>query len=244
MDNGLGLGMGVRQGKTRHPVFVVGSVVGWWDASDLATITSVGGKVSQLDDKSGGGNHATQGSGSLQPTTGTRTQNGLNVLDFVPSNRLAIPLHPTKPHTVLVVGKGDAGQGNTFDDGFVAARWKNGVDHHVSFNQRGFGRYQNGGNNLQTADATVPRLLSGSEAAGGTPNARAWLNGVLIGTNNGATADWNANLRWGIGGPEPFPLARHHLNGWVGEVIICDSVLPDVDRQLLETYLMNKWGIS
>src|SRR5574337_1119294 len=56
-------------------------VSGWYDASDSSTITQSGGLVSQLDDKSGRGNHLT-GSGGDRPTTGTRTINGLNVLDF------------------------------------------------------------------------------------------------------------------------------------------------------------------
>jgi len=240
---GLATGIAVRRSESRWRSLMRSVVIGWWDASDLSTITEAAGKVSQLDDKSGNGNHMTQASGSLQPTTGTRSQNGLNVLDFVPSNRLASPLHPTKPHTMFAVGKGDGGVANAFDDGFLAARWKNGIDHHISFNQRGWGRFQNGQNNMVAADATVPRLLSGSEVSGGSPNARAWLNGSLIGTNSGATLDWNANLRWGLGGPAPLPLSRHYLNGWIGEAIICSVELADADRQLFENYLLTKWGI-
>ncbi len=54
----------------------------WLDASDTSTITEIGGAVSQWDDKSGNNNHATQGTASNQPVTGTRTMNGLNTLDF------------------------------------------------------------------------------------------------------------------------------------------------------------------
>lgn len=54
----------------------------WLDASDTATITHVANAVSQWDDKSGNGDHATQGTGSLQPTTNASSQNGLNVIDF------------------------------------------------------------------------------------------------------------------------------------------------------------------
>jgi len=217
--------------------------IGWWDASDLSTITQVGGKVSQLDDKSGNNNHMTQGTGSLQPTTGTRSQNGQNVLDFVPQNVLVSTILPTKPHTIFAVGKGDVGQGNSYDDGWLAARWRNGIDHHVGLNQRGFGRYQNGQSQILGADATVPRVMSGSEAAGGTPNARAWINGSLIGTNNGATLDWNANLRWALGRSAPLPLNRHALDGWIGEAIVIPTVLSDEDRQTIENYLIAKWGI-
>lgn len=54
----------------------------WLDASDESTITESGGSVSQWDDKSGNDYHVTQGTGANQPTTGTRTVNGLNALDF------------------------------------------------------------------------------------------------------------------------------------------------------------------
>ena len=53
----------------------------WLDASDSSTITH-SGNVSQWDDKSGNNNHVSQGTASKQPTTGTRTVNGLNVIDF------------------------------------------------------------------------------------------------------------------------------------------------------------------
>ncbi len=56
---------------------------GWYDASDLSTITDSGGSVSQWDDKSGNGLHLSQGTGSAQPETGSEKINGLNALDFV-----------------------------------------------------------------------------------------------------------------------------------------------------------------
>jgi hypothetical protein len=52
----------------------------WLDASDTGTITASGGAVSQWRDKSGNGNHATQGTEARQFTTGSATINGLNVL--------------------------------------------------------------------------------------------------------------------------------------------------------------------
>lgn len=54
----------------------------WLDTADEDTITEVSGFVSQLDDKSGLGNHAVQAIGSDQPLTGTTTQNGLNTFAY------------------------------------------------------------------------------------------------------------------------------------------------------------------
>lgn len=54
----------------------------WLDASDAATVTDAGsGKVSLLADKAGSTDFA-QTDAAQRPTTGTRTQNSLNVIDF------------------------------------------------------------------------------------------------------------------------------------------------------------------
>ncbi len=54
----------------------------WLDASDATTITASSGAVSEWRDKSGNARHATQATAAAQPTTGTATLNGLNVIDF------------------------------------------------------------------------------------------------------------------------------------------------------------------
>lgn len=78
----------------------------WLDASDTSTITHSSGAVSQWDDKSGNGQHVTQGTASLQPATGVETLNGLNVLtrsgaDWRMSRgAFVIP----QPFTVMFVG--------------------------------------------------------------------------------------------------------------------------------------------
>jgi len=65
----------------------ISGLMSWYDASDTATITDAGaGAVSQWNDKSGNGYHLTQATGIQRPTTGTRTINGLNVVDFDGSN--------------------------------------------------------------------------------------------------------------------------------------------------------------
>lgn len=53
----------------------------WLDASDLATITSSGGAVSQWTDKIASAAF-TQATGANRPSTGVSTLNGLNVLSF------------------------------------------------------------------------------------------------------------------------------------------------------------------
>lgn len=55
----------------------------WYDAADLTTITATGNQVTQMLDKSGNGwTVAPLTAGKVGPDTGTRTLNGLNVLEF------------------------------------------------------------------------------------------------------------------------------------------------------------------
>ena len=62
------------------------ALAAWWDPSDPSQVTESGGKVSQVNDKSGNGNHLIQGSSSPQPAIGSRTIGGLDVLDLDGSN--------------------------------------------------------------------------------------------------------------------------------------------------------------
>lgn len=56
----------------------------WLDAADTSAtnIVNIAGAVSKWSDKSGQGNDATQGTASLQPTTGSNTINSNNVITF------------------------------------------------------------------------------------------------------------------------------------------------------------------
>lgn len=55
----------------------------WWDMTDASTITESGGLVSQVDDKSGNANHATQVTATNQPSVdgGSLSFDGSDVLE-------------------------------------------------------------------------------------------------------------------------------------------------------------------
>jgi hypothetical protein len=57
------------------------NLIEWYDSSDTSTITIGTGGVSSMTDKSGNGHTITQGASTRRFSSGTRTQNGLNVLD-------------------------------------------------------------------------------------------------------------------------------------------------------------------
>lgn len=85
MALGLGLGLGLTRGKGADPLPILDGVLAWYDASDASTITDTAGAVSRWNDKSGNGHDITD----ISATTGTRTLNGRNALDFNGSSNYA-----------------------------------------------------------------------------------------------------------------------------------------------------------
>jgi hypothetical protein len=64
----------------------------WLDADDNTTITHSSNAVSQWNDKSGNGNHATQSTASRQPTYNSSGTNGKSVIDFDGTSDFLTPL--------------------------------------------------------------------------------------------------------------------------------------------------------
>ncbi len=62
------------------------SPVFWFDADDASTITESGGVISQVNDKSGNANHASQSSSGSRPTVVASAQNGMAGISFDGSN--------------------------------------------------------------------------------------------------------------------------------------------------------------
>ncbi|MEO1196951.1 MAG: Ig-like domain-containing protein [Pseudomonadota bacterium] len=63
-------------------------LLGWWDASDTATITQNASAVTEWANKATGPG-LIQANGARQPTTGVRTLNGRNIIDFDGGDHLA-----------------------------------------------------------------------------------------------------------------------------------------------------------
>lgn len=82
------------EGESFDPNVPLGlpGLLSWWDASDASTVTTSGGKVDQINDKSGNANHATQIMPLLRPDyTLGGSSNGRNVISSTGSNYLDTP---------------------------------------------------------------------------------------------------------------------------------------------------------
>jgi hypothetical protein len=210
----------------------IAGCVGWWDASDAGSITESGGLVSQWNDKSTAGNHATASS-TARPTTGTRSLNGKNVIDFDgTANAMATSLADTATQTVLFVAVSDVASSS-------GRLWSYGTTNRGVFSDSGtwaFWRQQTSG-----------AILFGATASATSPSVACALftsNSSLTTFGNGAQGTTNdpvdsSGASFNIGKE-----TTNFFNGYIAEIIIFDTALTTAQRASVEAYLAAKWAIS
>lgn len=218
----------------------------WLDASDASTITDSGGSVSQWDDKFGNGNNATQGTGSLQPITGTRTLNGLNVIDFAGNDRFNLN-HDLfdLPSTIFIVAKSDSStlslqtllsrrDGSTSSGTFLIRYNVNSNSEISLFTKTGTGSAVSSINPtitiplLITTKCSIPGELH--IEAGGVSNTTLVPSDTYDNDNSGGSY---------IGST----LSSQYLNGYIAEIIIYGRLLDASETTKVQNYLNTKWGL-
>lgn len=209
----------------------------WFDAADTSTITASSGAVSQWNDKSGNGRHVSQATSAAQPTTGTNTQNGLNVITFDGGDWLRTSAETTNSvATIFGVGNHTStALGGRFFCGFSTLNFQTTI--------YPFSTVQN---------AT---LFAGSEITGPANSVAAnkyyfstWrLNGASsqvfvngVGGTVGNAGANNASLGTvGARGDNAFPFIGH-----IAEIIVVFSVVDENTRIVVENYLRRKWAVQ
>ena len=237
----------------------------WLDASDASTITESGGAVSTWADKSGNGYDVTQATAANKPTTGTRTLNGLNVVDFDDNDELVSSaaasvwnfLHQTES-TIFVVMETDedelahqvirTGAFASSSVGFTVRTNDVGasddvLEHWVFRGVSSTYVVQNLSASGAFPDATPAILRIESDPQNGTAASRSALyvdSGAAI-ANNADTSTFSssdASSTLALGS------TSQGINGAIAEVIVVDGTLTADQISATETYLADKWGIS
>jgi len=224
------------------------SDVAWWDASDVNTITSSSGLVSQLRDKSGNGLHLNQATGSLQPLTGSATINSLNALvfdqDYMNTSSNPFGANVVNAHVFLLLRTPTTlvnGTAFTLTGSSIGAnRWQSHcpwASGDVYFDAGG----TSGGQRIQ-----VTTLLTTSEVAlmsfynsntSGVQEIR--KNGTLAGSDaTGLSVPTVGNIFLGSDGGATLQ------NMVFCEMIIINGVVTLETRQLIEGYAMWKYGLQ
>ena len=200
-------------------------------------------------DKSGNGFDGVPASGGVGgPSTGTRTINSLNVLDFVPEDGLN--LFGTIRSTLQAAGAAEM---------FIVAR--NDHDPAASVNDSGHVIQLSGDtqvSHLPYTDGvvyegfgTTARKTTGNPSASLTSpfiyNVRS-ASGSYVTEFNGAahfSTATNTPGFTGFGFYIGYASANtRRYDGVIGEILIFDNVLSASDRAAIEAYLSDKWGIS
>ncbi len=208
----------------------------WVDFSDLSTITSSGGFVSQVADKSGNNRNLTQPTASNRPAIGASSKNGMDVLTFDGGDAMVSPLWTqAQPVTMFAV---------------VRNSDNSGANRQIIGNQ-------NSTNPTFYKSSNVWRLFSGAELVSSESVDNSWhylggvansassqlrLDGVNIASGNASGSSWN-NSSIAIGNSPD----GGNGYGWIGdiaEVFIYNRLLTNSEITQAESYINSKWFLA
>ena len=222
----------------------------WFDATDSSTITLSSGSLTQWNDKSGNGRNLTAVSGFANATVSSAHQNGLNVFNFsgnglyrTAAGNVSYPLDvyiivALKSLTahVDVLGMGDASVDNfnslTFAES-AASKWHNGSSQGAR----------------QTISLTTETSLSFLLIQWSIANGNYLLrrNGTQLiqasqtySFNNSATAIFQIGFRH----TDNVYGTQANFSGYIGEIIVFNNQIGTTNRQNVESYLAQKWGLT
>jgi len=209
----------------------------WLDAADSSTITLNGSTVSQWNDKSGNGRHATQTTAANQPTYSVAALNGKSSIVWPLSanpQHLVTTTELTSQEVYFALRYGDGTQTQWIASyqgvfggvagfiGLIGDTTGNGLWYNFCDFQ---GMRRNGvtqpnlGNSIQALPLPSSIIVS-SRPAGPLTSI------ITIGMDRGLSS---LNRGW---------------SGAIGEIIALSSIATDNIRQRLEGYLAWKWGLA
>lgn len=212
----------------------------WLDSSDESTITA--GVTFTWADKSGNGYDYTQSNGSLQPTTGARTLNGLNVIDFDGSEYLersdVAGMNGRPALTIFTVYDYDT-------SGFIDALWNLGSANGGLIAEPDGFRFGNGfalAGNLTTGASYITTWQLPSNAVQG--DTVVYVDGVaqsLIINNPSNNVDIN-NIHSFVGFRNLA--GTNFFDGGIAELAFYKRELSVAEMNQVGNYLADKWGVT
>ena len=227
----------LQQKRALTPVFTPTQIPGcalWLDAADATTLTLSGSNVTAWSDKSGNGNTATTATGTL-----TRSSNSIV---FTGSQAMTTPLSSVMTtQTIFVVASAATSSymdilgvaGTSIDNG-VQVIMSNNYTHFVT-------RF--GGTSIMTGGTVTqntPFLYGVTYISGG--NSFIYLNGSQTGSNTTAAAISGTGTVM-LGAYRINSITDEFYNGRMNEVLVYNQVLSTSQRQRIEGYLAEKWGL-
>ena len=225
----------------------------WLDAADIETIILNGNTVSQWNDKSGNGRHATQTTLANQPTYISQGLNGKDIIDWDGSNDSMV-ISGANSTTLSQ----ELSQDNTYSIAFVlqADVFSNlPVLLHVPESSFKFLFELNSPAGLYWGDTTTNFRTYSSGTFASTSRAtfftciktgsglgEAHAEGTLVSTFTGTLSNSptiSSNFILGS-----YSSAQYNYNGKFAEIIISNYSWNTDERQNVEGYLAHKWGLT
>lgn len=218
----------------------------WFDSADQTTLheNTVANRLTQWDDKSSFLRHVSISNSTKEPETGTRTYNGLNVVDFDNASghflqNKSVTSTQTLSHDLYFFAKRDTLGDNKYfltldGSGNTQIRINRFTDYSIEVvNDAGTIKLHTYG-----SGDTNPHIFNyrwdGSAMY-------IYVDGVLVGSNlTGPTSPVTINSYIRLAS-NAFGTQTH--DGFIGEFIWTDFQ-GDTDRKMLEGYLAHKWGVE
>ena len=208
----------------------------WLDASDSSTITINSGAVSQWNDKSGNGRHATQATAANRPVVLTTNINGLDVLLFDDSNdAMTTGWNSTATNNYMIFSVANLNTGSRFRRMIASTTYNN----HIT--------PINGGNPSQAIQIKGADVSS-QWGVGGVSNISVLVappTGNFLHFSNGSQRTINtvAVTDWGVLTLGRLAVFSEPMDGKFCELVVTYSS-DTTTRQLVEGYLAHKWGLT
>jgi hypothetical protein len=200
----------------------------WLDAADTSTISHSSNSVTQWDDKSGNGYHATAASGQ-EPTTGSSTINDKNVLAWGTSKAMSRTT-PTNANwqDVYIVAQWDGGATFSNHNGLFGGTSSKGLlgnSDSPGTSVKADGWFDNFYlNGSASSTSGVINTMSSAFIASISKDSAVSATGYKVGFDRGSSGSgWD---------------------GLIAEVLAFNTKLSDSDRKKVQTYLSQKWNIS
>jgi len=214
----------------------------WLDAADASTITESGGVVSQWDDKSGNGKHATQSIAQSRPLLTGDGLNGRSVITFDGNDDFfsVSSFTGSRIISVFLVASQDTTTSNKYLlDESNTAQYGGGLS--IRFTNTGTVRFWGQDvlplTNSLALSASIPYIIGAIE---NTTQRNIYIDGTVnANITPGTDTRTAANPRIG----HSLLLGGYH-DGYIAEIILVASAVSTDTRQLIEGYLAHKWGLT
>lgn len=208
----------------------------WFDAADASSVTLNSGNVSQWNDKSGNGRHATQGTALNQPTYTQAIQNGRAGIIFPASTWLR-----TSGPTFTIA------QPATF---FAAFRMFNGALSQwalfdgINTRMHLYGNNQTTGQMFAGSNGTAQAFSVGSNFVGlmnfnGASSQMAWNSRTFISAGNPGASDLSLQMNIGANNGNATS-----FGGYIFELGMYPKTLSASEASAVALYLSAKWGVT